>query len=215
MAQSDDLIAHYERTHETRVYGTSSVKHLRFLRPWITLRDPKSILDYGCGQSVFLDILGLDEDVVLGRYDPAIPSYAERPDQIFDLLVSIDVLEHIEEAELPKALQEMRECCREALIVIDTKAAKHTLPDGRNAHVTLKSHDWWREALSRQFDYVEPIPAVRSSRAAFKTWLSGPRERAHYRWLRSAETIAYYSRRLVGRHKSHWKVSTTAKNDTG
>ena len=215
MAQSDDLIAHYERTHKQRVYGTSSVKHLRFLRPWITLRDPKSILDYGCGQSVFLDILGLGDDVVLGRYDPAIPGYAERPDQSFDLLVSIDVLEHIEEADLPKVLQEMRECCREALIVIDTRAAKHTLSDGRNAHVTLKSHDWWREALTRHFGYVEPIPAVRGSRAAFKTWPSNAQERVRYRWLRLGETIAYYARRLVGRHKSYWKVSTTAKNDKG
>ena len=215
MAKSSDLIAHYERTHKTRVYGTSSVKHLRFLRPWIKLRDPKSILDYGCGQSVFLDVLGLGGNVVLGRYDPAIPSYAERPGQVFDLLVSIDVLEHIEEADVPKVLQEMRECCREALIVIDTRAAKHTLPDGRNAHVTLKSHDWWREALSRHFNFVEPIPAVRGSRAAFKTWPSNLRERARYHLLRSAETIAYYARRLVGRHKSHWKVSTTAKNDAG
>lgn len=215
MAQSSDLIAHYERTHKTRVYGTSSVKHMRFLRPWIRLRDPGSILDYGCGQSVFLDVLDMGEDVALGRYDPAIPSYAERPQQVFDLLVSIDVLEHIEEADLPKVLQEMRESCRDALIVIDTKAANHTLPDGRNAHVTLKSHDWWRDALARHFDVVEPIPAVRSSRAAFKTWPSTLSERVRYRWLRLGETLAYYARRAVGRHKSHWKVSTIAKDDAG
>jgi len=76
MANDTDLIDYYAETHKNRVYGTSSVKNLRFLRPEITVLHPGSILDYGCGQSIFLDCLALGYDVELHRYDPAIPAYA-------------------------------------------------------------------------------------------------------------------------------------------
>jgi hypothetical protein len=211
MAGNADLVDYYARTHDSRVYGTSSVKYLRHLRPEITILHPASILDYGCGQSIFLDCLDLGYDAELLRYDPAIPAYSKLPGKQADLLVSIDVLEHIEEGDLDQVMAEMRAAARDALIVIDTKPAKHTLPDGRNAHVSLHPHDWWRERLSRHFDHLEPVTTARRSRAAFRTWPRSGAETLRYFALRAGESASYYAKRLVGRHKQHWKVSSTGK----
>ncbi len=211
MSQQSELLEHYRQLHNTRVYGTSSVKYVRFLRPWIRLSGARSLLDYGCGQSRFLDSLGLGPKVALRRYDPAIADYARLPKGKVDLLVSIDVLEHIEEAQLSAVFREMRNACREALIVVDTKSAKHTLPDGRNAHVSLHSHEWWQMRLATEFGYLEPISTPRRSRAAFKTWRSTPGEQLAYKLLRAQENAIYYAKRLLGRHKAQWKVSSIAQ----
>jgi hypothetical protein len=215
MAGNADLVDYYARTHAARVYGTSSVKYLRYLRPEITLLRPASILDYGCGQSVFLDCLNLGYDVELLRYDPAIPAYSKLPENRAGLLVSIDVLEHIEEADLDKVMAEMRASAREALIVIDTVPAKHTLPDGRNAHVSLHPHAWWRERLAGHFEYLEPVKTARRSRAAFRTWPHSGADGLRLHALRARESAAYYAKRLIGRHKRHWKVSSTGKSRSG
>ena len=128
MACNADLIDYYAETHDARVYGTSSVKYLRYLRPEILLLHPKSILDFGCGQSIFLDCLDLRYDLEFFRYDPAIPAYAKLRKMKVDLLVNIDVLEHIEEENLDGVLRLMRDACSNAIIVVDTKPANHTLP---------------------------------------------------------------------------------------
>lgn len=215
MAGNADLLDYYARTHDSRVYGTSSVKYIRHLRPEIAILHPRSILDYGCGQSIFLDCLDLGYEVELLRYDPAIPAYAELPDTKADLLVSIDVLEHIEEADLDQVMAEMRASARDALIVIDTKPARHMLPDGRNAHVSLHPHAWWRERLSRHFDHLTPVRTARRSRAAFRTWPRSGADTLRYLGLRAGESASYYAKRLVGRHKQHWKVSSTGRPKSG
>ena len=211
MTNDADLIDYYAETHKSRVYGTSSVKNLRFLRPEISVLHPSSILDYGCGQSIFLDCLNLGYDVDLHRFDPAISAYATLPPEKVDLLISIDVLEHIEDAELDRAISAMRAACHHALIVVDTNAANHTLPDGRNAHVSQHNKDWWRERLSRHFDHLEPVRAARRSRAALRTWPRSPAQSVSFHGLRLRENAVHYARRLVGKHKQHWKVSSTGQ----
>jgi hypothetical protein len=202
MAGNPALIEHYRRTHAREAYGNTSVKYLRFLRPEIRIRAPRSILDYGCGQSLFLEQLGLGPEVALLRYDPAIPAFAVRPPSAADLLVNIDVLEHIEERDLDEVLSDMRALCRDAIIVVDTAPARHRLEDGRDSHVTLKPHAWWRERICRHFGALETVATPRRTRAGFKTWRRSPAETATYGWLRADETARYLARRLVGRHKS-------------
>ena len=206
MAGNADLIAYYQNTHAKRAYGTSSVKQLRMLRPWVSVADPASVIDYGCGQSAFLDLLGLPESVQQVRYDPGVPAFSTLPTQTFDLLTNIDVLEHVEETDLDTVLAEMRALCRRAIIVIDTRRAHHTLPDGRNAHVTLRSHAWWQDRLASHFPHVDPIATVRSTRAGFKTWASSPAEMSLYYAQRAKEAAAYYAKRLIGRHKPTWRM---------
>lgn len=197
MAGNPELIEQYRRLHATRAYGTTSVKNLRFIRPEIRLLAPRSILDYGCGQSRLVDVLDLGYPAKLVRYDPAIPEMSTRPAEVFDLLINIDVLEHIEEKDLDEVIADMRSLCRNALIIIDTKLAVTLLADGRNAHVTVRPADWWHARLSRHFLYLEGITTARYTRAGFRTW---PRKRGdlpRYAAMRAAETVRYVGNRLV------------------
>jgi hypothetical protein len=198
-----ELIAQYEKMHATSVYGATSVKNLRFLRPEILLLRPRSILDYGCGQSPLLDTLRLGYPVELLRYDPAIPAFARKPDRPADLLINVDVLEHIEERDLDAVIGEMASLCRNAIIIVDTKPASAILPDGRNAHVTIRPHAWWRQRLSRHFRQLYPLATARRSRAGFRTWPRDALQTVEYVRLRTVETARHYARRLLPRGHSH------------
>lgn len=204
-----DLIDYYRDTHAKRVYGTSSVKYLRFLRPEIQLKAPQSILDYGCGQSLFLDLLELGPEVGLYRYDPAIPEFSKRPTSRVDLLVNIDVLEHVEESNLDEVLDGMRAACRDAIIIVDTAPARHKLPDGRNAHVCVRPHDWWDRRIGRHFGPLHPVATPRHSRAGFKTWQRPASQFARYAALRMREDLKHGVRRIFNLHNPHWKISKT------
>jgi hypothetical protein len=192
-----ELIEQYRQIHATQVYGNTSVKNLRFLRPEIRLLRPRSILDYGCGQSTLLDELHLPYPVDLVRYDPAIPAYAARPGMMADLLINIDVLEHIEEQDVDKVLADMASLSRNAIIIVDTKPAVARLPNGSNAHILVRPHDWWRARISPFFPKLFHVATPRRSRAGFKTWPRGGAQTLAYAGLRLLEDAIHYRDRAL------------------
>jgi 2-polyprenyl-3-methyl-5-hydroxy-6-metoxy-1,4-benzoquinol methylase len=194
-----ELIDQYRQIHASRVYGDTSVKNLRFVRADIKLLRPRSVLDYGCGQSRLLDQLGLGYPVKLIRYDPAIPQYATKPAQPADLLINVDVLEHVEERDLDAVLADMASLCRHAMVIIDTKPASAVLPDGRNAHVTVRPHAWWRERLLRHFPQLYPLATARNSRAGFKTWQRTAPQSIAYVGQRGADNLRHYAGWLIAK----------------
>ena len=202
MVGNRKLIDDYAELHATHVYGASSLKSLRLLRPEIQLLRPQSIIDYGCGQSILLDRLNLSYPLDLYRYDPAIPAFAEKPKVKADLLLNIDVLEHIEECDLDDVLADMRSMCREALIIVDTAPAKRVFPDGRNLHVTLKPHNWWFERIGRHFGELYPVRTLRHARAGFKTWQRSHTATLRYHLMRIREDARYYARRVRRKSKN-------------
>jgi hypothetical protein len=199
MAGNSKLIEAYAQIHATGTYGNTSLKSLRLLRPEIQLLKPRSVIDYGCGQSVLVDRLDLGYPLDLYRYDPAIPAFVEKPKVKADLLINIDVLEHIEEPDLDDVLADMRSMCRDALIVVDTAPAKRLLPDGRNLHVTLKPHDWWRARIGKHFGALHPVRTLRTARAGFKTWQRSPADTLRYHMMRAREDVRYYAKRMRGK----------------
>jgi Methyltransferase domain len=201
MAGNSKLIESYAELHATELYGATSLKNLRLIRPEIKLLHPQSIIDYGCGQSMLIDRLDLGYPLRLERYDPAIPAFAEKPKLKADLLINIDVLEHIEESDLDDVLAEMRALCRDALIIVDTAPAKRVLADGRNLHVTLKPHDWWRTRIARHFGPLYPVRTLRRARAGFKTWQRSAADTMRYHLMRTAEDARYYAKRMHGKSK--------------
>lgn len=201
MVGNSKLIDSYAEIHASQVYGNTSLKNLRLIRPEIQLLRPQSIVDYGCGQSALLDRLNLGYPVARYRYDPAIPAFAEKPGVEADLLINIDVLEHIEESDLDDVLSDMRGMCRDALIIVDTAPAKGVLPDGRNLHVTLRPHDWWRERIAQHFGPLYPVRTLRRARAGFKTWKRSSKQTLQYHLMRAREDARYYAKRVQGKHK--------------
>ena len=127
-----------------------------------------SVLDYGCGKQTLHNALREQEQMFRFKarfcckehqwmhagwadYDPAIAGLDDTP-QAADLVVCTDVLEHIEPECLDAVLDDIKRCTRKAaFMVIATRPAKKTLPDGRNAHLIQQPISWWLNQLMERF----------------------------------------------------------------
>ena len=115
-----------------------------------------------------------------------------KPTARADLLLNIDVLEHIEQKDLDAVLADMAGTCRDALIIIDTKPAATILPDGRCVHTRIRPPAWWRQRLARHFPELHAQATARSSRAGFRTWTRPRRQTPAYLCARAADEIRHY-----------------------
>lgn len=165
-----EMLEQYKQLHSTRKYGSSSKKVAPEILAHIRILRPDSVIDYGCGQSILPDLIAQSGVPLVKRYDPAIPAYADRPKRSFDLLVNVDVLEHIPEPEIDDVISDMAAMAKHAIIVIDTRVAKTILPNGQNAHATIRPNSWWRDRLAKFYPVIEPITVTQPGRASFKTW---------------------------------------------
>ena len=195
---SNELIQQYRVIHSREAYGNTSVKNLPYLLPLIDELAPKTIIDYGCGQSSLADELAKATGARATRYDPAIPQYSAKPEGVFDLLVNVDVLEHVPEDELEPIIAEMAAFAKNAIVVVDTGPAVLVLPDGRNAHVTQHDQAWWAARLGQHFPYLEPIRVRSKRRAAFKTWKSADNRALRNFMIHVREEVKYKWRKLRG-----------------
>jgi hypothetical protein len=110
------------------------------------------VLDYGCGGS---DWLASGFDVVSNlsaiqyfnlqktyRYEPA-RNIDER--QRVDCVVSFDVLEHIFVSDVPCVLRDMFSYAAKLIVLnVACYPAAAKLPNGENAHVTVRHPIWWK-----------------------------------------------------------------------
>jgi SAM-dependent methyltransferase len=124
-------------------------KTFKSVQPFLNQYNPTSVLDFGCGHGALM--AGIQEaypDARVEGYDPGNPNHCRVPKRRFDVVVSADVLEHIE----PEYLAETLKLINNKMIVagwfrIACYPAKKHLPDGRNAHLIVENPDWWREQL--------------------------------------------------------------------
>jgi len=131
----------------------------------------RTVIDYGCGHGLLLRSIvskGVIHKNNARFYDPGIEEYAEVPTEKYDLLVSTDVLEHIEPELLENVLKHMHELTRRiAYLNIHTGPANAILPDGRNAHLIQKPATWWREQLEAADFRIVRGPEGNPLRATF------------------------------------------------
>jgi hypothetical protein len=170
---SEFLISQYQLLHANKAYGNTSVRYAPYILPHIQSLNPKTILDFGCGQSRLFEIVEWAGTRVT-RYDPAIPELSKIPSERHDLVLNIDVMEHLPEEEIDDILSQIAGLGDHAIFIIDTIPAKNHLPNGQNCHLTIQPAPWWQNRLRRYFEHVEPIYAKPTWRAAFKTWPTKP-----------------------------------------
>ncbi len=123
---------------------------------------PRTLLDYGAGKGIAyrmpLTVEGTTYDDLrafwgveeVTCYDPGYEPYSEFPEGRFDGVICTDVLEHIPGEDLPWILEEMFVFARLFVFgnIASYPARKH-LPNGENAHCTIRPKAWW-EALIGQ-----------------------------------------------------------------
>ena len=112
----------------------------------------RTVLDSGCGGSDWA-AAGFDEDRGssaieyfsldrVRRYEPA-RGVDER--EKVDCVVSFDVLEHVFVSDVPTIIRDMLSFASKALLLnIACYPAVAKLPNGENAHVTVRDPLWWK-----------------------------------------------------------------------
>lgn len=164
------LIADYQRFHSDGTYGLGG-KHLPWLLPQLLALRPASLLDYGAGRSEIALRLGEKARIRrVARFEPAVSELQRRPAETFDVVMSLDVLEHIPDEELDAVLAEMAALGRHQLHIIDIRPAKAILADGRNAHVSLHSGEWWETRMQRHMPQIRRVACSRPDRVALRSW---------------------------------------------
>lgn len=156
------LIEQYRILHETGVYGNTSGSLKDFIRPFVKALKPKSILDYGCGQSLLLDMLSPETNAELYKYDPAIEKHKTLVSQKMDMVICTDVLEHIPEDDLDGALETIKTKSSNIIFTICCREAIHNLPDGQNCHCTVKEKKWWALKLGKFFPCIDVFSLLTS-----------------------------------------------------
>ncbi len=130
---------------------------------------PQSVLDAGCGEGWLVDALGqagvrawgIDPSADLaavsrahGRCARARADALPCPDGAVDLVVCLDVLQHIPEPCLGRTLSDLARAGRRLLLAVDTGNP------GREGHRTLHSMAWW-QARSEAAGLVAQTDAAR------------------------------------------------------
>ena len=175
-----ELLALYARMHvegETRLGipaaqtfpGSSLAPHISRIKALIDEAGAKTLLDYGAGkgtqyrpQPVMVDgrqvADGVAEywDVEVQCYDPGYAEYGKLPKGTFDGVVCTDVLEHCPEEDLAWIVDEIFAfATRFVYLNVACFPARKSLPNGENAHVTVRPPQWW-EALIRERSRSRP-----------------------------------------------------------
>jgi len=154
----EKLIEQYKLLHNTRKYGDSSIKLLEDILPIVLKLKPRTILDYGCGQSKLIDKLKYNKNVKIYKYDPAIGKYNKLIEGKVDLVINTDVLEHIPEKSLSKTIGKIKSKSENIIFCISCVKANIYLPNGINCHITIKPKKWWIKFLKKHFKTVKIIP---------------------------------------------------------
>lgn len=169
--RADDLIAQYRTVHAGKVYGqTSELLMGHILRQVAFLPPPITILDYGCGQARTSNWLAKIFDATAYRYDPALPEFATLPDVRTDLVICTDVMEHIPLEDVDRVLTEIRGISANAFFNISCVKAAEVLPNGENAHCTVRPARWWASRLGAHFDKVRKVRSFNPNSVSFVTW---------------------------------------------
>jgi hypothetical protein len=135
------------KKHGMAGWGASGYSHADEVTKFANELGALTILDYGCGRGTLKDKL---PQFSVFEYDPGIPGKDMPPQDPVDLVVSTDVLEHIEKNCLDAVLAHMRRLARRGIfLTIATKLARDILPDGRNAHLLVHPKEWWLSQLKR------------------------------------------------------------------
>lgn len=123
-------------------------KKLSTVLPFIDQYNPTTLLDIGCGKGGLIKAISEERNIKTTGYDPGVPEYINWPDEVFDVVISTDALEHVEPDQLADTLQSIDlKFKQSAFFIIACYPAKKFLPDGRNAHLIIETPEWWRQQL--------------------------------------------------------------------
>ncbi|WKW35101.1 methyltransferase domain-containing protein [Phage DSL-LC06] len=134
---------HYHNWHQQFPQGGQGKQWFELIEP-IQRLQPRRVIDWGCGKGGTVQWLkSMFPEIEFLGYDPAHPEYRNMPKGPIDLVYSADVLEHVYPEDIEVTLAEIASLAPHVILIIDLTPAKKTLASGANAHVCLRSKEWW------------------------------------------------------------------------
>jgi trans-aconitate methyltransferase len=145
MTVSDSYLEQLKKLHAGKKGFGRTRRVPEMLLEAVARHGVRSMLDFGCGKGAMVELLRESlPNVRVQGWDPAFNAPHELPDDV-DMIVSTDVLEHIETEALSTTLLDLQARCRHQYHLIACHRAATLLPDGRNAHLIVEAPDWWQQ----------------------------------------------------------------------
>ena len=156
-----ELISLYQQMHDENYFpGTRLKHHIAPVRQLLDETGAGRLLDYGSGKAEGYQRLAGESDdspwresnqwpgVRVRCYDPGVAAFSDMGEDRMDGVISTDVVEHLAPFDVSWVLDEMFERAEKFVFVVAAcYPAIKTLPDGRNAHTTIQSGEWWRDQM--------------------------------------------------------------------
>lgn len=156
MIDKERLAKEYVWVHEntTTMSGRTTVNNKDRIKEVIDRVNPVNVLDFGCGKGWqytrqnMHEYWGIEKPVL---YDPYVAKYNKLSgyrNRYFDLVLCVDVMEHILPNEVDNILHSLFFLGNFVYFHIDTKPAIKTFSCGTNFHISLHDEDWWINKLN-------------------------------------------------------------------
>jgi hypothetical protein len=163
VAQYRDMHLHgdpHQSTPAAKVYpGSSLLRQAPHIKALVERTCAETILDYGSGKALAYTAAIRDADGTVWEnivdlwgvtsvycYDPAFPPFSKLPEGTFDGVICTDVLEHCPEEDVEWVIDELFGfATRFVFADVACFLAQRTLPNGENAHCTVRGKPWWEE----------------------------------------------------------------------
>ncbi len=142
--------------------GHSTLIFAKLIRDIIKKNQIETMLDYGCGKGLFysnpsnlhgeyIESLKNYWKIDIDLYDPCYEknSFIDETKK-YDLVISIDVLEHIPSQDIDWVLEKIISTAKKYVFInVACYPALAILPNGENAHVNVNDEKWWHEKIVR------------------------------------------------------------------
>ena len=144
-----------DRSPKDTYNGISTIVFANIIKKIIDKNNCKTLLDYGSGKGERYynkSYLGSKEypplkdfwNIEPKLFDPGVPLPRPKKNEMFDITISIDVLEHIPTQDLRWVINEIFEYSKNIVFInVACYLAAAKLPNGNNAHVSVFDPWWW------------------------------------------------------------------------
>ena len=154
---SDSYKKELVNKHKAGIWGVAdAISRMDYITKHLLKLEAHTILDYGCGKGSFKKYMSQNlPNYSVSEYDPGIEG-KDIPPKPADYVVCWDVMEHIEPEYVDSVITHMQGLMlKGGYVYICLLPAQSLLCDGRNAHLTVQSSDWWLDKFNKAFNKVE------------------------------------------------------------
>jgi len=148
----EELLEAYKVAHSERgcMGGNATLKVKDEIKHLVDLLSAETLLDYGCGKGWQYRDHQCHEywGTKVYLYDPGYDKYNVKPKGKFDIVIAVDVLEHLHPSTAIQTIREIFSYARKGVFFrIDTKPARKHFKDGTNFHTLQRDRRWWLDIL--------------------------------------------------------------------